>query len=51
MIGQEDDPLHPVPAAEHWAREVPGAKLVVLGPGAVFRERARLRALVTTFLS
>lgn len=46
VLAQTGDAAHPVDAAEHWASELPGAELVVLGPGAVFRERARLRALV-----
>jgi pimeloyl-ACP methyl ester carboxylesterase len=49
VVTLDADPAHPVAAAEHWAREVPRAELVVLGPGAVFRERARLRELVRGF--
>jgi pimeloyl-ACP methyl ester carboxylesterase len=52
VIAQEGDPIHPVSAAEQLAGWLPDARLEVLPPGGVlWRDRARLRALVADFLS
>ena len=52
VIGQEGDPLHPAQAARDLAAALPRAQLTVFdAPGAVFRERRRLRALVVDFLA
>jgi 3-oxoadipate enol-lactonase len=52
VLAQEGDPLHPVSAAREVAAALPKARLVVFdAPGVVFRERARLRALVTGHLA
>jgi pimeloyl-ACP methyl ester carboxylesterase len=51
VLAQEDDPLHPVQVARDLVAVLPKARLVVFDrPGVVFRERARLRALVSEFL-
>ena len=46
VIGQQDDPVHPVAAAAEVASAIPRAELVVLGPGAAFREGASLRSKI-----
>lgn len=52
VLGQEADPLHPAQVARDLAAVLPKARLVVFDqPGVVFRERARLRALVSDFLN
>lgn len=52
LLAQEDDPLHPAQVARDLAAVLPNARLVVFdAPGVVFRERARLRGLVTGFLN
>jgi pimeloyl-ACP methyl ester carboxylesterase len=52
LLAQEGDPLHPAQVARDLAAVLPKARLVVFdAPGVVFRERARLRALVTDFLA
>jgi pimeloyl-ACP methyl ester carboxylesterase len=51
VIGQRDDPIHPVAAAERLAEILPAARLEVLEPGGVlWRDRGRLRDLVAGFL-
>lgn len=51
VIGQEGDALHPAQVAREIAAALPNARLALFdAPGAVFRERARLRDLVVTFL-
>lgn len=51
LLGQEGDPLHPAQVARDLAAVLPRARLVVFDlPGAVVRERARLRTLVQEFL-
>lgn len=52
LLAQEDDPLHPAALARDLAAVLPRARLVVFEqPGVVFRERARLRELVSGFLA
>jgi len=52
VLGQEDDPLHPAQVARDLAAALPNAQLVVFDrPGVVFRERSRLRALISAFLN
>jgi 3-oxoadipate enol-lactonase len=52
LLAQEDDPLHPAQVARDLAAVLPRARLVVLpGPGALVRERARVRDLVRAALS
>jgi 3-oxoadipate enol-lactonase len=52
VLAQEDDPLHPVQVARELVAVLPRARLVVFDrPGVMFRERARLRALIGEFLS
>ncbi|MBK5307584.1 MAG: alpha/beta hydrolase [Frankiaceae bacterium] len=52
VIGQEGDPLHPAQVARDLAAVLPKARLVVFDqPGAMLRERRRLRALITDFLN
>ena len=51
LLAQEGDPLHPAQVARELSAVLPRARLVVFDrPGVVFRERARLRELVSTFL-
>ncbi len=51
LLAQEDDPLHPSQVARDLAAVLPRARLVVFDrAGVVFRERARLRALIVDFL-
>lgn len=51
LLAQEGDPLHPAQVARELAAVLPRARLVVFDrPGAVVRERARLRGLVQEFL-
>ena len=52
VLAQEGDPLHPAQVARDLAAALPKARLVVFDrPGVVFRERARLRALISEFLN
>lgn len=52
LLAQEGDPLHPADVARDLAAVLPRARLVVFDrAGAAVRERARLRALVSAFLS
>jgi pimeloyl-ACP methyl ester carboxylesterase len=52
VLAQEGDPLHPAQVARDVAAVLPRARLVVFDqPGVVFRERARLRGLITDFLN
>lgn len=52
VLGQEGDPLHPAQIARDLAAVLPRARLVVSDrPGAMLRERARLRGLITEFLN
>jgi 3-oxoadipate enol-lactonase len=52
LLAQEQDPLHPAQVARELAGLLPRARLVVFDrPGVVFRERARLRALVSAHLT
>lgn len=51
VIGQQDDPVHPVRAAQDVAAAIPGAELVVMGPGAVFREGASLRSKINQVIT
>lgn len=52
VIGQEGDPVHPAAVARELAAALPRARLVIFDqPGAAFRERARLRALISDHLS
>lgn len=51
VLGQEGDPLHPAQVAREVAAALPRARLVVFdAPGVLFRERARLRELVSAHL-
>ena len=52
VLGQEGDPLHPAQVARDLAAVLPNARLVVFDrPGVVFRERSRLRGLISAFLN
>jgi hypothetical protein len=52
LLAQEGDPLHPAQVARDLAAVLPSAQLVVLDrPGAMLRERSRLRSLITGFLN
>jgi pimeloyl-ACP methyl ester carboxylesterase len=52
VLAQEGDALHPAQVARDVAAALPKARLVVFAqPGAVLRERARLRGLITEFLN
>lgn len=52
VLAQEDDDLHPAQVARELVGVLPRARLVVFDrPGVVFRERPRLRALVSAFLN
>jgi 3-oxoadipate enol-lactonase len=52
VIGQEGDPVHPAAVARELAAALPKARLVVFEePGAAFRERARLRDLISSHLT
>ena len=52
LLAQEDDPLHPAQVARDLAAVLPKARLTVFErPGVVFRERRRLRELITDFLN
>jgi pimeloyl-ACP methyl ester carboxylesterase len=52
VLGQEGDALHPADVARELAAALPRARLVVFDqPGAPFRERARLRTLISTHLT
>lgn len=47
VLAQADDPVHPVAVAEAVAAALPRARLEVFDrPGALFRDRVRLRSLV-----
>lgn len=51
VLAQEGDPLHPADVARELVGVLPRARLVVFdAPGVLFRERARLRALIATHL-
>lgn len=51
VLAQQGDPLHPVAVAEQVAGLLPHAELVVFdAPGVLWRERSRLRALVSAHL-
>jgi 3-oxoadipate enol-lactonase len=51
LLAQEGDPLHPAQVARELAGLLPKATLVVFDrPGVVFRERARVRELISTHL-
>ncbi|MCU1693621.1 MAG: alpha/beta hydrolase [Frankiales bacterium] len=51
LLAQEGDPLHPASVARDLAAVLPRARLVVFDrPGAVVRERLRVRALVGELL-
>lgn len=52
VLAQEGDPLHPAHVGRDLAAVLPCARLVVFDrPGVVFRERARLRALIVEHLT
>lgn len=52
VLAQEGDPLHPAQVARDLVAVLPRARLVVFDrPGVLFRERARLRALIGEFLA
>lgn len=52
VLAQEDDALHPAQVARELVGVLPRARLAVFDrPGVVFRERARLRTLVSDFLN
>jgi pimeloyl-ACP methyl ester carboxylesterase len=52
VLAQEGDPLHPAQVAREVAAALPKAGLVVFDqPGALLRERARLRGLISDFLN
>ncbi len=52
VLAQEGDALHPAQVARELVGVLPRARLVVFDrPGVMFRERPRLRALVTEFLN
>jgi len=51
VLAQRDDPVHPLPAAEHWARLL-GAGLEVLAAGGLpWSERDRARDLIAGHLN
>jgi pimeloyl-ACP methyl ester carboxylesterase len=52
VLGQEGDPLHPAQVARDLAAVLPKARLVIFDqPGAMLRERPRLRGLIADFLN
>ncbi len=52
VLAQEGDPLHPAQVARELVAALPRARLVVFDrPGVMFRERPRLRGLITDFLN
>jgi 3-oxoadipate enol-lactonase len=52
VLAQEGDPLHPADVGRQLAAVLPRARLVVFEhPGVVFRERARLRELISSHLA
>ena len=52
VLSQEGDPLHPAQVGRDLVAVLPKARLVVFDrPGVAFRERTRLRALVSEFLN
>lgn len=52
ILGQEGDLLHPAHVARELAAALPRAELVIFEqPGAAFRERARLRSLISGHLT
>ena len=52
VLAQEGDALHPAQVARELVGVLPKARLVVFDePGVVFRERARLRGLVSAYLN
>ncbi len=52
VLAQEGDPLHPAQVARELVAALPRARLVVFAtPGVVFRDRRRLRTLITDFLN
>jgi pimeloyl-ACP methyl ester carboxylesterase len=52
LLAQEEDPLHPAQVARDLAAVLPNAQLVVFDrPGVLFRERPRLRSLISGFLN
>lgn len=52
VVGQEGDDLHPAATARAVAEALPAGELVVYDrPGALFRDRAGLRALISGFLA
>jgi pimeloyl-ACP methyl ester carboxylesterase len=51
VVAERDDPLHPLEVAEQVAAALPGARLEVFGRGALWHERARLRAVVSEHLT
>ena len=52
VLAQEGDALHPAQVARELVGVLPKARLVVFDrPGVVFRERGRLRSLVSGFLN
>jgi 3-oxoadipate enol-lactonase len=51
VIGQRDDPLHPIESGVALADALPNGKLHVLGrPGALWLDRAELRGVLSGFL-
>jgi pimeloyl-ACP methyl ester carboxylesterase len=52
VLGQEGDRLHPAQVARDLAAALPKARLVVFDqPGALLRDRRRLRTLISDFLN
>jgi len=52
VVGQQDDPAHPVAVAERLGHALPSARVEVLPPGGLlWTHRARVRALVSEFLA
>jgi pimeloyl-ACP methyl ester carboxylesterase len=50
VVAERDDPVHPLEVGEALVAAVPGARLEVLGRGALWSERARLRTVISGFL-
>ena len=52
VVGQEDDPLHPASVARDLGTALPRSRVEVFPrPGVMFRERERLRSLVSGHLA
>jgi 3-oxoadipate enol-lactonase len=51
VVAERDDPVHPLAVAADIAGCVPGARLEVLERGALFRDRVRLRSVISHHLT